>query len=414
VEHNKPPKRVLKPRPIIKSDTQAEKAQPDGMKAQWHRVHYKGEIVAGLYLVVDPPGKRHPKGLKRWMHRYRRPDGSPNEIGIGHWPEVKLFQAHQAWLENRFQLRYNNVDPLAKRQQSRGQRVTFRECAERYILRYSPHRSQSWLRNTKLLLLVHGARLAPQAVGTITQFDVDEALGPLAAKSPKTARRALEKWARVFDFARSQGLRLFENPARWKDLQEHNFPGLSDLKDEHYAALPYEKIPEFMRELRQRQERATGATALEFCILTTSRSDEVLGAQWSEFDFEDRVWTVPAERTKQRRQHLVPLSDRALALLTLQRQYSNGSPYVFTGYNRTKMADKSMVSVLRNMKLDVTVHGFRSSFRDWCGNETHFAPEPVEHCLAHKEGDTTEQAYRRETAFKKRIVIMQAWADYCG
>jgi integrase len=250
-------------------------------------------------------------------------------------------------------------------------------------------------------------------VGAITQFDVDEALAPLAAKAPAQARRALDKWAEVFDFARSQGERLFENPARWKGLQKHNFPALSGIKRKHYAALPYERIPEVVRALRQRQERSTGAVALEFCILTACRSGEVLGAQWSEFDFENKLWTIPAERTKQRREHLVPLSDRAMEILTLQKQYRNGSDFVFTGYNRTQLAEKAMVWVLRYMNLDVTVHGFRSSFRDWCGNETHFPREPVEECLAHQVGNSVEQAYRRQTALRKRIEIMKAWASYC-
>jgi integrase len=198
-------------------------------------------------------------------------------------------------------------------------------------------------------------------------------------------------------------------------LQKHNFPALSNIKREHHAALPYEKLPAFMRQLRQRQERATAAVALEFCILTVSRSDEVLGARWSEFDLEDRIWTVPAERTKQRLQHLVPLSDRAMAILALQQQYRNESDYVFTGYIKTQpLAEKSMRWVLHHMKVDVTPHGFRSTFKDWCGDETSFSTAPVEHCLAHKEGDTTVRAYRRQTAFKKRIVIMQAWADYCA
>jgi len=134
--------------------------------------------------------------------------------------------------------------------------------------------------------------------------------------------------------------------------------------------------------------------------------------RWEEI--VDKVWTIPAERTKQRCQHEVPLSNRAMALLNLQRQYSNGSEFVFTGYKKTtQLAEKSMRWVLDHMQLDVTVHGFRSSFRDWCGNATHFATEPVEHCLGHKEGDAVEQAYRRQTALKKRQEIMQAWADYC-
>jgi integrase len=134
---------------------------------------------------------------------------------------------------------------------------------------------------------------------------------------------------------------------------------------------------------------------------------------WSEIDWEKRTWTLPAERTKQGREHVVPLSARAIAILERQKEYRSGE-FVFCGYNRTRLADKSMVSVLKAMNPFVTVHGFRSSFRDHCGDQTDFPREHVEGCLGHLVGDAVENAYRRATALQKRREIMEAWAEYCG
>jgi integrase len=195
---------------------------------------------------------------------------------------------------------------------------------------------------------------------------------------------------------------------------EYRFPRQRKTARGHYAALPYEQMPEFMKALRLRQERATGAVALEFLILTCAQTGEVLGMRWDEINFEKKLWTLSAERTKQGRAHTVPLSDRAMALLERQKQYRNGSEFVFTGYRRTRIDDKSLITQLRAMKIESVVHGFRSTFRDYLGNETSFAREPVEHCLAHRIGNSVELAYRRQDALNKRRVILDHWAEYCA
>jgi integrase len=270
------------------------------------------------------------------------------------------------------------------------------------------------MRNCNLLLFTHGKPLLDKPVAAVTPNMIQDALADLWAKHPLQGRRALAMFERVFDFAKAKGWRQEANPAEWKGLMQYRFAKARKINRGHYTAMPYETIPEFMRALRQKQERSTGAVALEFVILTVCRTGEALGARWEEIDFNKQLWTIPAGRTKQGREHTAPLSNRALEILKLQRQYSNGSEYVFVGYNRTNLAEKGLLWVLRHMNVQATCHGFRSSFRDWCGNETNFAREPVEHCLAHRIGNSVEQAYRRQDALEKRRVIMDAWADYCA
>jgi integrase len=403
-----------KQRPTVNTEPQVAKAQPDGTKAQW----YKVQGNAGLYLVVDPPGKKHPNGLKRWMHRYKRPDGRPNELGIGHWPEVKLDQVRAAWMEHRHQLKIRNTDPLEVRRVSRGQRVTFRECADEWFKRNSPDRSESWKRTANIILRKHCAKLAPLAVGTIIPKQVEEALLPFVDTAPTQVRRAFDLLTEIFNFARSQGFRIFENPARW-ELQKSNFPSLRRLKEKNLAALHYSKVPDFMRQLRQHQHRGVGAVALEIMILTVLRPNkEVLLAQWPEIDFDQKVWNVPAERMKTRTPHRVPLSDRAVELFR-RREEQSSSRFIFTGNSQEEaLAERTMLKLLRNTmgysKDEVTVHGFRSTFRNWAAAENDFDQLAAELCISHKPGNKVVQAYLRDDLLEKRRVIMNHWADYCG
>ena len=178
-----------------------------------------------------------------------------------------------------------------------------------------------------------------------------------------------------------------------------------------FAAMPYAEVPAFLAELRQRP--ATAARALEFCILTATRSGETLAARWEEIDLDAKVWTVPAERTKAAREHRVPLSDRALAILEEMKAARTGD-HVFPGLRpKRPLSNMAFETLLRRAKSDYTAHGFRSSFRDWAGNETHFPREVAEHALAHVIGDKAEQAYRRSDALARRRELMDAWARHC-
>ena len=216
----------------------------------------------------------------------------------------------------------------------------------------------------------------------------------------------------VLDAAKAEGLRNGENPAVWKGNLMHSLPKRQKLQRGHHAAMPYQKVPAFVQSLQQRD--ATAARALEFLILTAARSGEVLGAGWSEVDLERAVWTVPPARMKSGREHRVPLSTRAVSILKEMNavRQGDGQP-LFPGRRGRPLSRMAMEMLLRRMEIeDATVHGFRSSFRDWAAEETPFAREIAEAALAHVVGDATERAYRRGDALERRRQLMQAWADY--
>jgi integrase len=312
----------------------------------------------------------------------------------------------------------NGICPIHAKRAERGSHVTFKEVADGWIethkVSWKGGSESSQMKNAVLLLHVHAAPLTQKRVAEITPDMIQSALKELWARTPNQARRTLSMFERVFDYAKAKGFRVGDNPCAWKGNMEYRFPRQRAQDRKHHSAMDYQALPGFVRELRKKQHTATWAVGLEFLILTCTRTSEVLKAQWSEIDWDQRLWTIPADRMKAGRQHQVPLSDRAMALLARQKKYSNQSPFIFTGYSREALAGKAMINGLRGMGVKESVHGFRSSFRDYMGNETSFAREPVEHCLAHRLGNSTEQAYRRQTALKKRQEIMEAWSLYCA
>ena len=217
----------------------------------------------------------------------------------------------------------------------------------------------------------------------------------------------------VLDAAKARGFigRNEANPALWRGHLDKLLPKRGKLTRGHHAAMEYAKLPAFLAELRTRS--ATAARALEFCILTATRSGEALAARWNEIDMDAKVWTVPAARTKAAREHKVPLSDRALANLA-EMEAGKAGEYVFPGHRPNKpLSNMAFEMLLRRIGSPITAHGFRSSFRDWAGNETVFPRELAEHALAHVIGDKAEQAYRRSDALARRRELMDAWARFC-
>jgi integrase len=371
--------------------------------------HHAG--VTGLYLYVSLDGR-----TRRWILRYTSPaTRRVTETGLGMASLVSLAQAQAKALELQRQVALG-ICPIQQKKLDKATATTFAQAADEWIKTHKlGWRSESQMRNVRLLLRNHGGPLANVPVGEITADRVQATLAPLWAKAPAQARRTLAMWERVLDYARAKGMRNGDNPASWKGMHEYRFPHRRATDRKHFAAMPYEQVPEFMRALRQRQDRSTAAVVLEFVILCACRSGEALNAQWSEIDWQQKLWTIPAERMKAGREHRVPLSNRAMELLERQRKYSASPTYVFTEYNQKPLPEKSMRRVLRNMGVRVaTVHGFRSSFRDWAGDKTDFQRETIEECLAHQVGNGTEQAYRRSDALEKRRVVMDAWAEYCG
>jgi integrase len=240
-------------------------------------------------------------------------------------------------------------------------------------------------------------------------------LEPIWQAKPETASRVRGRIEAVLDWAKARGYRNGENPAQWRGHLDNLLPARSKVrKVEHHPALPYAEIGDFIAALRGQE--GVGARALEFLILTATRTGEVIGARWEEFDLEKKVWTVPGVRMKAGKDHRVPLSDPALAIVEeLKAERVNDHPFVFPGGRSGKpLSNMAMLQLLRRMgRGDLTAHGFRSSFRDWAAECTHFPTEVAEMALAHTVGDKVEAAYRRGDLVEKRRELMEAWARYC-
>lgn len=378
----------------------------------------------GLYLSVTPDGKR-----KRWTLLYKR-NGRQREMGLGSASDTSLADARKAADAARALLR-DGIDPLeAKRKaEAESNAPTFGVAADTFIAAHEP----SW-RNEKhvaqwkmtlsrardddgnLLKTGYCLPLIGKRVDEVTTEDVLTILQPIWNVKPETANRVRGRIEQVLDAAKVQGHRTGENPARWRGHLQLLLPKRTKLSRGHHAAMPYRDVPAFVQRLHAM--RGVGAWCLEFVILTAARSGEARGATWSEIDLQAQTWTIPAERMKAGVEHVVPLPDRAVEILetvALLRREADKSGIVFPGLKLGKpLSDMGLANVLRRLEVDdvATVHGFRSSFRDWVGDETSFPRELAEQALAHAVGDDTELAYRRGTALAKRRKVMEAWERY--
>ena len=362
---------------------------------------------AGLYLVVSPTGGR------KWVYRFSW-RGKVTMMGLGAADVVSLAEARNLRDEARRTVASGRNPIEARREaiKAKAGKPTFGEVADALIeskaaeWRNAKHRAQ-W----KMTLTEYAAPLRSKPVDEIDTAAVLEVLKPLWLEKPETASRLRGRMEAVLDAAKAQGHRSGENPAAWRGHLSHLLPKRQKLTRGHHAAMAYAEVPAFIAKLRERD--AVAAMALEFCILTATRSGEVYGARWSEIDMAAKVWTIPATRMKAARAHRVPLSDRVLTILKKLAEAKTGK-FVFPGHRDGKpLSNMAMEMVMRRMKIEgVTVHGFRSAFRDWAGNETHFPREIAEAALAHVVGSAVEQAYRRGDALEKRRALMTAWADY--
>jgi len=366
-----------------------------------------------LWLQVSPTE------TKSWIFRYTLA-GKAREMGLGALHTYGLAEARDRAKAARQQLDAG-VDPIEARISQRAQikaaaaRVlTFDQCAEKYI---AAHRA-SW-RNAK-----HAAQwestlkaYASEVFGTLPVQAVDTALvmkvlEPIWHEKAETASRLRGRIEAVLDWATVRGIRAGDNPARWRGHLESLLPSRAKLgKVAHHAALPYAEVGDFIATLRGQE--GTAARALEFTVLTAARTGEVIGARWDEFDLEEKTWTIPADRMKMQREHRVPLSPRAVELV---KGMQGGSPeFVFPGLKRGKaLSNMAMLQLLVRMeRADITVHGFRSSFRNWAAEQTNFPREVAEGALAHVNADRVEAAYMRSDLFDKRRALMNAWAKHC-
>lgn len=372
----------------------------------------------GLYLVVSDAARR------KWVFIYTR-DGVRKERGLGAagkggLPLAKAREAAQAAREHVAA----GVDPKDAREAAKAEAAktarkipTFGEAADDLIRsieaewRNAKHRDQ-W----RMTLQKYAAPLRNMPVDKIGTEDVLRVLKPLWATKPETASRLRGRIERVLDAAKALGHRSGENPALWRGHLANLLPRRRKLTRGHHAALAFSDVPAFVARLRENGSMA--ARTLEFTILTAARSGEAYGARWREIDLDAMVWTIPAARMKAAREHRVPLSPRAAELLKELkplRHPDESEGFVFPGRKAGRpQSVMAMEMLLRRMEAgDVTVHGFRSSFRDWAGECTHFPREVAEAALAHVVGDETERAYRRGDALEKRRALMDAWAGYC-
>lgn len=370
----------------------------------------------GLRLVIRQSGKA-------WVLRYQLA-GKRKEIGLGPYPRYGLKEARSRADVQRSLIR-EGIDPLeqkaetlrlakaARSAQEKSLQNTFRTCALDYIEAHRPgwknaKHAQQW---TNTLTTYAFPVIGDSPVDTVDVQGVLDVLTPIWTRAPETARRVRNRLELVLDYAKAKELRRGENPARWRGHLEKLLPsGQSLSKHKHHPAMPWQDVPAFVQQVRSL--RGIGPRVLEFIILTTVRTSEALNARWEEFDLEAGVWTIPEERMKAGVAHCVPLTPQAIALLTsLQRPRR---AFVFE-HHKPGQPVSNMIGLMQMRRMGLkqfTVHGFRSSFRDWCAECTNFPREVAEMALAHAIENRVEAAYRRGNLFSKRKELMQQWADY--
>jgi len=368
----------------------------------------------GLYLQVTKTG------AKTWIFRFMLA-GRRRDMGLGAVHTVSLAEARAEALRCRQMVR-DGIDPIESRKAAKlakraevAKAMTFKQCAEAYIKAHeagwqnAKHAAQ-WTSTLATYAYPIMGKLAAAAVDTGLVMKV---LEPIWATKTETASRVRGRIESVLDWATVHRYRAGENPARWKGHLDQLLPARAKVKKAgHHSALPYHQIGDFMAVLRRQD--GTGARALEFAILTAARTGEVIGATWDEVDLDKRLWTIPAERMKAGKEHRVPLSDAAVAVLEAVAMIQDGD-FIFPGAKAKRpLSNMAMLMVLRRMKRDdLTAHGFRSSFRDWIAECTSFPHEVAEMALAHAVGDKVEAAYRRGDLFEKRRELMAQWANLC-
>jgi integrase len=367
----------------------------------------------GLYLQVSKSGS------KSWFYRYER-GGKQHKYGLGSYIAVPLDMARKKAQECRAMLD-EGIDPIQhKREQEAELRLqsargmTFEECAHAYIEAHKAgwknRKHESQWRNTL-------KTYAYPKIGGLSVQDVDvpmvmQVLEPIWYDKTETASRVRQRIENILDWAKVRGYRSGENPALWRGHLDKLLPKRSKVqKVRHFNAMPYADVPDYYRQLRQKDTVA--ARALAFVILTATRNGEARGVRWDELDLRHKVLNIPAERMKAERPHRIPLSDEAMAIIEQMKSDQQGE-FVFPGQRNGKpVSEAALLKLLKQTHPTLTIHGFRSSFRDWCAEMTNFPREVAEAALAHTLKDKTEAAYQRGDMFEKRRKLMEAWSGHC-
>lgn len=380
--------------------------------------------AAGLYLNVNMNPSftvnKNPSFSASWIYRYSF-NGKRRDMGLGSLQDFSLEDARQRANELRGEIR-KGIDPIDQKhdekainKKSKLSTITFQQCVDKYLESHS----DAW-KNAK-----HRAQwrstLEAYACPLIGELNVDHVdtglilriLEPIWKTKTETATRLRGRIENILDWATVRGFSSGDNPARWKGHLDKLLPKPSKVaKKRNFAALPYAEIPEFIKQLQN--QPGIGAAALQFAILTAARSGEVRGAVWDEIDLTERIWTIPTERMKAGKEHRIPLSDAAINIIQ-KIQEARISEFIFPGTRESRpLSDMSLTAVLRRMgRGDLTVHGFRSTFRDWAAETTKHPQEVCEMALAHTIANKVEAAYRRGDLFQKRAQLMAEWAQYC-
>lgn len=358
----------------------------------------------GLFLEING------KGAGSWILRVQN-NGKRQDIGLGSTKSVPLKDARDAAFATRQKIA-QGIDPVAERKQQRQTIPTFREAAR---LVHEEH-EKAWKngkhQNQWIATLTTYAfpKIGDLTVDKIEGPAIRDVLSPIWLSKPETARRVRQRIGTVLDWACAKGFRATEAPMRSISKGLPRQP----KKDGHFAAMPYADVPAFVEKLRERE--SVGQLALEALILTATRSGEIRGATWAELDLKAALWTIPAARMKMGKVHIVPLSPEAVAVFERAQRYRAGaSDLVFPGQNvKRPLSDMTLLKILRDMELMVTVHGFRSAFRDWVAEQTDYSGEVAEAALAHTVSNKVEAAYRRTDFLDKRRLLMRDWAAFCA
>ncbi|WP_089724695.1 tyrosine-type recombinase/integrase [Candidatus Thiosymbion oneisti] len=375
----------------------------------------KHEDGAGLRLVVSRTGS------KKWVLRYTI-EGKRREMGLGGFPDVSLGEARDKATEHRKQAKAG-VDPIEARAQAQAETEkmpTFTTCAAQYIREHrhgwrNIRHARTWPRSLKTYA---APIIGSKPVDKIDTEDVLAILKPIWISKTETAKRVQGRVENILDYAAAHGYRDQTNPARWRGHLDQLLPRPSRIKQSiHYPAMPYEDLPAFMVELAGNP--GVPSLALQFLILTVTRTSETLKARWEEIDLEARTWTIPESRMKSGREHRVPLSDAVLDILEALPRI-HGNLYLFPGMRQGRpLSNMALLQLMRGMGYGVNCergnyvpHGFRSSFRDWSGEVSSFPRNVAEMALAYVIENKVEAAYRRGDLFAKRAWMMQAWAEF--
>ena len=357
----------------------------------------------GLYLIVDQSGS------KRWMLRTVI-RGRRRDIGLGGLRTVSLAEAREEASRLR-RIARSGGDPLEQRRREKRAVPTFEEAARRVHAEHSPSwknakHSAQWLSTLEDYVFPTMGR---ERVDYVEAPHILKALSPIWLSRPETARRIRQRIGVILDWAKTAGFRQTQNPINGI---EKGLPKQTD-RTRHHKAMPYDEVPAFIKKLQGIDASESIRLAFEFLILTATRTSEVIQATWDEIDETGKIWVIPVERMKARREHRVPLSARCRDILANARKLSDGKGYIFPGRSSDRpLSNMAFLMTLRRMNVAVTAHGFRSTFRDWAAERTNYPREVCEQALAHSLHDKTEAAYRRGDLFEKRKQLMAAWSSF--